>query len=68
MAIPANARYKTTTVQEYLATEANSYYQVLAHNEPTDDSEEPANEKKHDKRKANDLAEAAKNENENAIA
>ena len=63
MAIPVNVKYETTAV-EYLATAANNYYRFLAHDEPADDAEEPADKKKYDEKKANNLAEAAKNENE----
>ena len=62
-------RPTTTVVQEYLATVANNYYRVLAHNEPAHDAEEPADETKYDESfNANDLAEAENNENEKAFA
>ena len=48
MAIPANAKYKTTAVQEYLTTATNNYYWVLAHNESADDAGEPEDEMKYD--------------------
>ena len=68
MAIPANAMYETTAVQEYLATAANNYYRVPAYDEPADGVEEPDNKTKYNKSfKANNLAEAAKNENKNAF-
>ena len=51
MAIPANAKYQTIVVQEYLATLANNntkYYRILVDDEPSDDDEEPAHETKYD--------------------
>ena len=67
MIIPANTKYETTAMKEYLATAANNYYRVLTHNEPADDVDEPAKKMKYDERKFNDLAEAAKNENKKAF-
>ena len=48
MAIPADAKYETTAVQEYLATTAKNYYRVLAQDEPADDVKEPADETKYE--------------------
>ena len=73
---------ESALAEKTIPTTTNDYYRVLAHNEPADDVEKPADEAKYDdslgvdfrgyyetvtEREANNLAAAARNKNDTAF-